>query len=261
MHDDDIVEITVWGDSDGDDDLTITIEKAKAKEAANAARELAVLAAGVGAAVLGASAGNPLAVAIAVELFIIAAELIIIGFLLDLIALDPPRANYQVAQLPQAAVVSGFGDATGALSDVILTSRALFDWLELWQGARAADDDEWRQRHALQVKDAYVQLRGHLLTAVETLYARFANPRELLQGAGLTLDRVTQASAQVAGQKVTDLPGVDQVLNESILWDSPTLDGFGNQARTAINEMVLQPFNRAQFVSNLQTMWNIARSL
>ena len=51
-------------------------------------------------------------------------------------------------------------------------SRAVFDWLELWQGARQANDQEWMHRHAVNVANNYIQLRERLLTATQTLFAR-----------------------------------------------------------------------------------------
>jgi hypothetical protein len=93
------------------------------------------------------------------------------------------------------------------------------------------------------------------------VYVRFADLRGLLDNAGLGMREVAGTNAKMAGRKLSEISGAKNIIDQAIDWHSPTLNGFSDEARAEVDDLVIQRFERGQFRASLANLWNVARTL
>lgn len=94
-----------------------------------------------------------------------------IGVAIGVIAGDPPRPNYKVSPTCGLPTITGLGTLDPVVQKGIQSALAAFASsastlaaLELWQGAHAANDAQWRTKHRASFVSGWNQMRLDLKT-------------------------------------------------------------------------------------------------
>lgn len=141
------------------------------------------------------------------------------GTLLAFIGADPPRSNYKVsvckgAVMPMPQSVRGFPalDAFQKLLQTATTSaRQFWDGIELWQGAKLADDGEWMNIHYKSCVDAYRKLYDASQAMPDASQAMF---NELRKSPKIKFKVIQAALKPHAGKQLSDLPGFGEMVKK-----------------------------------------------
>lgn len=267
----DMEEIVVFGGTF----LETTIKKNQAKLAADYVRDAAIGTAGFGAGLVGIGLGGAvesggLTILLVIDgamIIVVGAELFLIAFLLEMVALDPPRANYKVdhllegplyaAKLLQESKNLSSNSLLLNTDEVAVSVRRIWDSLELWQGAMQAQDLAWMETHGVNFRASvdefakgFRQLPANLRAALQSFTDPSANPN---------YKAIVDETKRLAGQRMGDIPGVKEILKDGINWNAEILDGFQDRLRAEMTNLVVQPFDQKAFQDTLNNVRKAAR--
>ena len=187
------------------------------------------------------------------------------GAVLNFIGADPPRSKYEVsvckgAVMPVAQSVKGF-PALDALQKILQTAtnsaRQFWDGIELWQGAKLADDGKWMNTHYKACVDAY----RRLYTAVQAMPAATeAMFKELQTSPKIKFKAIQAAMKPNAGKSLGNVPGFKDMVKKASR-KTPCGDGI---TKPALDLLMAQkvPANLQQAVKQtVQEMKKLARQM
>ncbi|ANV83897.1 hypothetical protein AWQ21_05570 [Picosynechococcus sp. PCC 7003] len=191
-----------------------------------------------------------------------------LAHLMRMIAADPPRYPYMIdANLTDSFLVEGVlekiqdpaDQALLTTSDNLIRSvRSIWDHLEWWQAAKEQQDPKWMTIHSDQFwssVDSFAatlpSLSARLRTSVTSLEARLNLPNN---------QSLFDATNQIAGRRLSNIPGIRQFLNKVINWDSELFDnGVREAVRDKLQNTVLQPVSESDFNRLLNELDDAAR--
>ena len=187
------------------------------------------------------------------------------GAVLAFIGADPPRNKYQVsvckgAVTPVAKPVKGF-PALNALQKLLQTAtnsaRQFWDGIELWQGAKLADDGKWMNTHYKACVEAY----RSLYTAVQAMPAATeAMFKELQTSPKIKFKAIQAAMKPNAGKSLGNVPGFRDMVKKASR-KTPCGDGI---TRPALDNLMAQkvPGNLQQAIKQtIQAQKKFARQM
>lgn len=187
------------------------------------------------------------------------------GAVLNFIGADPPRSQYKVsvckgAVMPVPQSVKGF-PALDALQKILQTAtnsaRQFWDGIELWQGAKLADDGKWMNTHYKACVDAY----RRLYTAVQAMPAATeAMFKELQTSPKIKFKAIQAAMKPNAGKSLSNVPGFKDMVKKASR-KTPCGDGI---TKPALDLLMAQkvPANLQQAVKQtVQEMKKLARQM
>lgn len=184
---------------------------------------------------------------------------------LAFIGADPPRSKYKVsvckgAVTPAPQSVKGF-PALNALSALLQTAttsaRQFWDGIELWQGAKLADDGDWMTTHYKSCVEAYRNLYKAAQAMPAATEAMF---KELQKSPKIKFKAIQAAMKPHAGKSLGNVPGFRDMVKKASQ-KTPCGDGI---AKPALDLLMAQkvPKNLLQAIKqNIQEQKKFAKQM
>jgi hypothetical protein len=187
------------------------------------------------------------------------------AMVLQFIGADPPRSKYKVsvckgAVTPAPQSVKGF-PALNALSALLQTAttsaRQFWDGIELWQGAKLADDGDWMTTHYKSCVEAYRNLYKAAQAMPAATQAMF---EELQKSPKVDFKAIQAAMKPHAGKSLGNVPGFRDMVKK-MSQKTPCGDGI---TRPALDLLMAQkvPKNLLQAIKqNIQEQKKFAKQM